>query len=106
METISLGAGMHAAAAIGWFDSISEAADAMSGEGVSYAPDEPDSTVALHVLAPPRYFAVMPVACVALGLDGGDVVPLYLGDDITDDAFRAGSGSGRGVFAGQPDDGR
>ena len=63
---------------------------------------QPD--MALHVLAPPRYFAVMPVACVALGLDGGDVVLLYLGDDITDDAFRAGSGSGRGVFAGQPDD--
>ena len=40
METTSLGAGMRAAAAIGWFDSISEAADAMSGEGVSYAPDE------------------------------------------------------------------
>jgi xylulokinase len=39
-ETTSLGAGMHAAAAIGWFDSISEAAEAMSGEGATYTPDE------------------------------------------------------------------
>jgi hypothetical protein len=64
---------------------------------------QPDSTVALHVLAPPRYLAVMPVARVALGLDGGDVVPLYLGAGITDDVFRAGSASGSGVFVGQPD---
>ena len=41
----------------------------------------------------------------ALGLDGGDVVPLYLGDDITDeDAFRALSGKGIGVFVGQASD--
>jgi trehalose 6-phosphate phosphatase len=41
----------------------------------------------------------------ALGLDGGDVVPMYLGDDITDeDAFRALSGKGIGVFVGQADD--
>ncbi len=40
VETTSLGAGMHAAAAIGWFDSIPEAAEAMSGEGASYEPDE------------------------------------------------------------------
>jgi trehalose-6-phosphatase len=65
---------------------------------------QPDSTVALHVLAPPRYFAVMLVARVALGLDVGDVVPLYVGDDITDDAFRARSGRGSGVFVGQPGD--
>jgi trehalose 6-phosphate phosphatase len=41
----------------------------------------------------------------ALGLDGGDVVPIYLGDDITDeDAFRALSDRGIGVFVGQADD--
>ena len=41
----------------------------------------------------------------ALGLDGDDVVPLYLGDDITDeDAFRALSGKGIGIFVGQADD--
>lgn len=28
----------------------------------------------------------------------------YLGDDISDDAFRAGSGSGSGVVVGEPDD--
>lgn len=38
-ETTSLGAGMHAAAAVGWFDSIPEAAEAMSGEGATYDPD-------------------------------------------------------------------
>ncbi len=38
-ETTSLGAGMHAAAAIGWFDSIPEAAAGMSGEGPTYEPD-------------------------------------------------------------------
>jgi hypothetical protein len=48
----------------------------------------------------------MPVARVALGLDGGDVVPLYLGDDITHGAFRARSGSGDGVSVGHPDDPR
>jgi trehalose 6-phosphate phosphatase len=41
----------------------------------------------------------------ALGLDGDDVVPLYLGDDITDEhAFAALSGRGIGVFVGDPDD--
>jgi trehalose 6-phosphate phosphatase len=41
----------------------------------------------------------------ALGLDGDDVVPLYLGDDITDeDAFRALCGKGIGIFVGQADD--
>lgn len=40
VETTSLGAAMHAAAAIGWFDSIADAAEAMSGEGNSYGPDE------------------------------------------------------------------
>jgi xylulokinase len=40
VETTSLGAAMHAAAAIGWFDSIADAAEAMSGEGLSYEPDE------------------------------------------------------------------
>ncbi len=40
VETTSLGAAMHAAAAIGWFDSIPAAAEAMSGEGQSYEPDE------------------------------------------------------------------
>ncbi|WP_027946043.1 trehalose-phosphatase [Amycolatopsis taiwanensis] len=41
-----------------------------------------------------------------LGLDAGDVVPLYLGDDITDeDAFRALDGvGGVGIFVGRPDD--
>jgi trehalose 6-phosphate phosphatase len=41
----------------------------------------------------------------ALGLDGDDVAPLYLGDDITDeDAFRALSGRGIGIFVGRADD--
>jgi trehalose 6-phosphate phosphatase len=41
----------------------------------------------------------------ALGLDRDDVVPLYLGDDITDeDAFEALAGKGIGVFVGRPDD--
>jgi xylulokinase len=40
VETTSLGAGMHAAAAIGWFDSIADAAEGMSGTGASYEPDE------------------------------------------------------------------
>jgi trehalose 6-phosphate phosphatase len=41
----------------------------------------------------------------ALGLDGEDVVPLYLGDDITDEhAFEALAGRGIGVFVGDPAD--
>jgi hypothetical protein len=60
--------------------------------------------VALHVLVLPRYLALMPVARVALGLDGGDVIPLSLRDDITDDVFRAGFGGGSDVFVGQGDD--
>ncbi len=40
-----------------------------------------------------------------LDLDTDDVVPLYLGDDITDeDAFRALAGRGVGIFVGHPDD--
>lgn len=40
LETTALGAAMHAAAAIGTFASIPEAADQMSGEGATYDPDE------------------------------------------------------------------
>ena len=40
VETTALGAAMHAAAAIGWYDSITDAAEGMSGEGASYEPDE------------------------------------------------------------------
>jgi trehalose-phosphatase len=41
----------------------------------------------------------------ALRLDGDDVAPLYLGDDITnEDAFRALSGRGIGIFVGRADD--
>ena len=40
-----------------------------------------------------------------LGLDTDDVVPLYMGDDITDeDAFRALAGRGIGIIVGNPDD--
>jgi trehalose-phosphatase len=40
----------------------------------------------------------------ALGLDRDDVVPIYLGDDITDeDAFRALAGRGIGIFVGSAD---
>ncbi|MFN2495885.1 MAG: trehalose-phosphatase, partial [Pseudonocardiaceae bacterium] len=41
-----------------------------------------------------------------LGLDGDEIVPLYIGDDITDeDAFRALAGRGIGiVVAGDPPD--
>lgn len=40
-----------------------------------------------------------------LRLDSGDVVPMYLGDDITDeDAFRALKGRGIGIIVGHPDD--
>ena len=41
----------------------------------------------------------------ALGLDGDDVLPLYIGDDITDeDAFAAMRGPGRRHPRGGPDD--
>jgi trehalose 6-phosphate phosphatase len=41
----------------------------------------------------------------ALGLDTGDVMPLYLGDDVTDeDAFRALAGRGIGIFVGRAGD--
>ena len=41
----------------------------------------------------------------ALGLDRDELVPLYLGDDITDEhAFEALAGRGIGVFVGSPDD--
>jgi len=41
----------------------------------------------------------------ALGLDRADVVPLYLGDDVTDEhAFEALGGDGIGIFVGDPDD--
>lgn len=40
-----------------------------------------------------------------LGLDGDDVVPIYIGDDVTDeDAFGAISQRGLGIFVGDPDD--
>jgi trehalose 6-phosphate phosphatase len=40
----------------------------------------------------------------ALELDGDDVVPIYLGDDITDeDAFAVLVGRGIGIFVGQAD---
>ena len=56
------------------------------------------------MLVLPRYLALMPVARVALGLDGGDVIPLSLCDDITDDVLRAGFGGGTGVCVSQGDD--
>jgi trehalose 6-phosphate phosphatase len=41
----------------------------------------------------------------ALGLDGDDVVPLYLGDDITDEhAFQALGSRGIGILVGDADD--
>jgi trehalose 6-phosphate phosphatase len=41
----------------------------------------------------------------ALDLNRDDVVPLYLGDDVTDeDAFRALQGCGIGIFVGRVDD--
>ena len=41
----------------------------------------------------------------ALGLDGDDVVPLYVGDDITDeDAFATLAGRGIGILVADPDD--
>jgi trehalose 6-phosphate phosphatase len=40
-----------------------------------------------------------------LGLDADEVVPVYLGDDVTDeDAFRVLRGRGIGVIVGAPDD--
>src|SRR5437764_11735429 len=41
----------------------------------------------------------------ALGVDRDDVVPVCVGDDITDeDAFRALAGRGIGIFVGSADD--
>jgi trehalose 6-phosphate phosphatase len=41
----------------------------------------------------------------ALDLDREDVVPIYLGDDVTDeDAFEALEGRGIGIFVGRADD--
>src|SRR5919106_938065 len=40
VETTSLGAGIHAAAAAGWHGSLLEAADAMTGTGARHLPDE------------------------------------------------------------------
>jgi trehalose 6-phosphate phosphatase len=41
----------------------------------------------------------------ALHLDGDEVVPIYLGDDITDEhAFEALAGRGLGIFVGRADD--
>jgi sugar (pentulose or hexulose) kinase len=39
-ETTSLGAGIHAAAAVGWHGSLLEAADAMTGTGASHVPND------------------------------------------------------------------
>jgi xylulokinase len=38
-ETTSLGAGIHAAAAVGWHGSLRQAAEAMSGVGARHTPD-------------------------------------------------------------------
>jgi xylulokinase len=40
LETTALGAGIHAAAAAGWYGSLHEAAEAMTGEGAQHEPDE------------------------------------------------------------------
>jgi xylulokinase len=40
VETTSLGAAIHAAAAAGWYESLPEAAAAMSGDGPRHEPDE------------------------------------------------------------------
>jgi xylulokinase len=39
-ETTSLGAGIHAAAAIGWHGSLLDGAEAMTGTGARHVPDE------------------------------------------------------------------
>jgi xylulokinase len=39
-ETTALGAGIHAAAAVGWYGSLSEAAEAMTGEGAEHEPSQ------------------------------------------------------------------
>jgi xylulokinase len=44
VETTSLGAAMHAGTAVGWYESLSEAAAAMSGEGARHVPDEPSAS--------------------------------------------------------------
>ena len=41
LETTALGAGIHAAAAAGWYGSLQEAVTAMTGEAAQHAPDEP-----------------------------------------------------------------
>jgi xylulokinase len=43
-ETTSLGAGMQAAAAVGWYGSVREAAEAMSGVGGEHTPDATTAT--------------------------------------------------------------
>jgi xylulokinase len=44
VETTALGAGIHAAAAAGWYRSLPEAAEAMTGEGARHTPDEAAAT--------------------------------------------------------------
>ena len=39
LETTALGAGIHAAVAAGWYGSLPEAAEAMTGEGARHEPD-------------------------------------------------------------------
>src|ERR687888_293079 len=43
LETTSLGAGIHAAAAAGWHGSLLEAAEAMTGTGARHVPNEGDA---------------------------------------------------------------
>jgi xylulokinase len=43
-ETTALGAGIHAAAAVGWYGSLGEAAEAMTGEGAQHEPSEDTAT--------------------------------------------------------------
>ena len=40
LETTALGAGIHAAVAAGWYGSLPDAAEAMTGEGARHEPDE------------------------------------------------------------------